>query len=156
IAGLPLFDGATCTEQDTDHDDGVIKLKNTYMANASADEVRRFYESAFASNGWTVGEFKYDLNQGQRRAKSEVDTDQGPSGGFTKVRLTEYLATAPAITTCTPIAGLPAFPNAACVKFDTGEDNGAFKAEHTYSTSASPEEVRRFYESALAQNGWVG
>ena len=156
IAGLPLFTGATCIDQDSDHDDGVIKLKNTYAASASADEIRRFYESAFASNGWTLGDFKYDINQGQRRAKIDVDIDQGPAGPVTQVRLTEYLAAAPTTTTCAPIAGLPAFPNAACVKFKIDQDDGIFKAEHTYSTKASPEEVRRFYESALTQNGWVG
>jgi hypothetical protein len=31
-----------------------------------------------------------------------------------------------------------------------------FKAEHTYSTKASPEEVRKFYAAALAENGWSG
>jgi hypothetical protein len=156
IAGLPLFGGATCIDQDTDHDDGVTKLKNTYTAGASADEIRRFYESAFASNGWTLGDFQYDINQGQRRAKIDVDTDQGAGGVVTQVRLTEYLAAAPTGTTCAPIAGLPAFPNAACIKFKIDEDDGVFKAEHTYSTTASPEEVRRFYEGALAQNSWVG
>jgi hypothetical protein len=156
IAGLPLFAGATCIDQDSDQDDGVTKLKNTYAANATADEIRRFYESAFASNSWTLGDFKYDINQGQRRASIDVDTDQGPSGLITTVRLTEYVAAAPAGTTCAPIAGLPAFPNATCVKFDIDQDDGVFKAEHSYSTSASPEEVRRFYETTLAQNGWTG
>ena len=137
-------------------DDGVTKLKNTYAANANADEIRRFYESAFASNGWTLGDFKYDINAGQRRASIDVDTDQGPSGVITTVRLTEYLAAAPAGTTCAPIAGLPIVPNAACVKFDIDQDDGTFKVEHTYSINASPEEVRRFYETTLTQNGWTG
>ncbi len=156
IAGLPLFAGATCTEQKSDQDDGVTKLKNTYAANATADEIRRFYESAFASNGWTLSKFAYDISSGQRRASIDVDTDQGPSGVITTVQLTEYLATAPASTTCAPIAGLPAFPNATCVKFKIDQDDGVFKAKHSYSTSASPEEVRHFYETALAQNGWTG
>ncbi len=156
IAGLPLFAGASCTDQDSDLDDGVTKLKNTYAVGATADEIRRFYESSFASNGWTLGDFKYDINQGQRRASIDVDTDQGPSGLITTVRLTEYVAAAPAGTTCAPIAGLPAFPNATCVKFDIDQDDGLFKAKHSYSTSASPEEVRHFYETALTQNGWTG
>jgi len=156
IAGLPLFAGATCTEQKSDQDDGVTKLKNTYAANATADEIRRFYESAFASNGWTLSKFAYDISSGQRRASIDVDTDQGPSGVITTVQLTEYLATAPASTTCAPIAGLPAFPNATCVKFKIDQDDGVFKAKHSYSTNASPEEVRHFYETALAQNGWTG
>lgn len=156
IAGLPIFDGVTCIDQDTDQDNGVLKLENTYSASASADEVRRFYEAAFASNGWTLGDFKYDLNQGQRRATISVDTDTGVNGVVTEIKLTEYLAAAPTNVTCAQISGLPAFPNAACVKFDTDQDDGVFKAEHTYSTTASPEEVRKFYETALAQNGWSG
>jgi hypothetical protein len=156
IAGLPLFAGATCTEQKSDQDDGVTKHKNTYAASATADEIRRFYEGAFASNGWTLSKFAYDISSGQRRASIDVDTDQGPSGAITTVRLTEYLAVAPAGTTCAPIAGLPIIPNATCVKFDTDQDDGVFKAKHSYTTSASPEEVRRFYETALAQNGWTG
>jgi hypothetical protein len=156
IAGLPLFAGATCTDQDSDVDDGVTKLKNTYTVGATADEIRRFYESAFASNGWTLGDFKYDINQPQRRASINVDTDQGPSGVITTIQLTEYVATAPTGTTCAPIAGLPIIPNATCVKFDIDQDDGVFKTEHSYSTSASPEELRRFYETALTQNGWIG
>jgi hypothetical protein len=156
IAGLPLFDGATCTDQDSDLDDGVTKLENTYAVGAAADQIRRFYESAFVSNGWTLGDFKYDLSQAQRRARIDVDTDQGPSGAVTTLRLTEYLAAAPAGTTCAPIAGLPTFPNASCVKFDVDQDDGVWKAKHSYTTSASPEQIRQFYETALAQNGWAG
>jgi len=156
IAGLPLFAGATCIEQKSDLDDGVTKLKNTYAASATADEIRRFYEGAFASNGWALSKFAYDISSGQRRASIDVDTDQGPSGLVTTVQLTEYLATAPAGTTCAPIAGLPIIPNAVCIKFKVDQDDGVFKVEHSYSTSASPEEVRSFYATTLAQNGWTG
>lgn len=156
IAGLPLFDSATCTEQKSDQDDGVTKLENTYTVGATADEIRRFYEGAFASNGWTLGDFKYDISAGQRRASVDVDTDQEPSGGVTTMRLTEYLAAAPTGTTCAPIAGLPTFPNATCAKFDIDQDDGVFKAEHSYTTSASPEQIRSFYATALAENGWTG
>jgi hypothetical protein len=156
IAGLPVFAGATCTDQDSDSDDGVIKLENTYTAPATADEVRRFYEGAFAQNGWTLGKFKYDINQGQRRIQIEVETEQDATGTITTVQLTEHGAPAPTGTTCAPIAGLPALPNATCVKFDTDQDDGVFKTENTYSTTASPENVWRFYESALTQSGWAG
>jgi hypothetical protein len=156
IAGLPLFAGATCIEQDSDLDDGVTKLKNTYASSATADEIRRFYESAFAANGWTLGDFKYDINAGQRRASIDVDTEQGLNGVITIVKLTEYLTAAPAGATCAPIAGLPIIANAACAKFDIEQDNGLFKVEHSYTTSAAPEDIRRFYETALAQNGWTG
>jgi len=134
----------------------VTKLKNTYAASATADEIRRFYEGAFASNGWALSKFAYDISSGQRRASIDVDTDQGPSGLVTTVQLTEYLATAPAGTTCAPIAGLPIIPNAVCIKFKVDQDDGVFKVEHSYSTSASPEEVRSFYATTLAQNGWTG
>ena len=156
IAGMPLFAGATCIEQKSDQDDGVTKLINTYSAGATADEIRRFYEGAFASNGWILGDFKYDLNAGQRRAAIDVSTDQGPSGMITKIKLTEYLAAAPAGTTCAPIAGLPTIPNATCIKAKIDQDDGMFKAEYNYTTSASPEEVRNFYATALTQNGWTG
>jgi hypothetical protein len=156
ITGLPLFAGATCIDQDSDLDNGVTKLENTYSAGATADEIRRFYEGAFASNGWTLGDFKYDLNQAQRRARIDVDTDQGVSGVITTIKLTEYMAAAPTGTTCAPIAGLPIIPNAACVKFDIDQDDGVWKAEHSYTTSASPEQIRSFYETALTQNGWTG
>jgi hypothetical protein len=157
IAGLPLFDGATCIKQDSDLDDGVTKLENTYLVGATADETRRFYEAAFASNGWTLGDFKYDITTGQRRASVDVDTDQGPSGAvITTVRLTEYLAAAPTGTTCAPIAGLPSFPNATCAEFDIDQDDGVFKAEHSYTTSATPDQIRSFYATALADNGWTG
>jgi hypothetical protein len=156
IAGLPLFDGAACTDQDSDLENGVTKLENTYTVGATADEIRRFYESAFTSNGWTLGDFTYDISQGQRRASIDVDTDQGPAGVVTTIRLTEYLAAAPTGTTCAPIAGLPTFANATCVKFDIDQDDGVFKAEHSYSTSASPEELRQFYATTIAENGWTG
>jgi hypothetical protein len=156
IAGLPVYAGANCTAQDSDQDDGVTKLKNRYTASATADEVSRFYESSFGQNGWTLGEFKYDINQGQRRVKIEVQTDQGPNGAFTKVQLTEQGATAQAGTTCAPIAGLPALPNATCIKFKTDQEDGVFKTENTYSTTASPDQVRSLYGQALAQNGWTG
>jgi len=156
IAGLPVFAGATCTDQDSNSDDGVIKLENTYVASATADEVRRFYEGAFAQNGWTLGKFKYDINLGQRRVQIEVKTEQESNGAITTVQLTEHGASAPAGTTCAPIAELPALPNATCIKFDTDQDDGVFKTKHTYSTTASPESVWRFYESALTPSGWAG
>ena len=156
IAGLPLFAGASCTKQKSDQEDGVTKLENTYAASATTAEIRRFYESAFASNGWTLSKFAYDITSGQRRASIDVDTDQGPSGLITTVQLTEYVAAAPTSTTCAPIAGLPAFPNATCIEFKIDQNDGVFKAKHSYSTSASPEEVRSFYQTALAQNGWTG
>jgi hypothetical protein len=155
IAGLPVFDGATCTDQDTDVENNVTKLENTYSTPAKVDDIRRFYEGAFAQNGWNVGEFTYQVELGARRLTIEVDTDQGVSGAFTKVKLIERGAPPATGTTCVQIAGLAVAPNATCIDFDTDQDNGVFETESTYSTTASPQEVWRFYESALAQSGWA-
>src|SRR5581483_3768478 len=73
---------AACIKHDIDQDDGVSRNENTYLASASADAVRRFYEGTFGQNGWTVTESKqhtedsywdYTIMQGQRRLKVEVD-----------------------------------------------------------------------------------
>jgi hypothetical protein len=156
IAGLPVFTSATCIEHDTDTDDGVLKSKNTYTSASSADEVRRFYESTFASGGWTLQEFSYEVNLGARRLNVQVKAEQGASGPFTKIKLTERGAAAGARTTCSAIEGLPAYSGAACSDFDVDQDDGVLKVENSYTTSASPEEVRRFYADAFANNGWAG
>jgi hypothetical protein len=156
IAGLPVFANATCVKHDSDSDDGVLKAKNTYTSAAAADEVRRFYEGAFASGGWALQEFDYKVVLGARRLDVQVETEQGVNGPFTKIKLTEHSAAAGARSTCTAIEGLPAYPGAVCDGFDAEQDDGALKVENSYTTSASPEEVRRFYADAFAKNGWAG
>jgi hypothetical protein len=156
IAGLPVFASATCIDHDTDTDDGVLKAENTYTSASSADEVRRFYESAFASGSWTLQEFSYEVDLGARRLNVQVETEQGASGLFTKIKLTERGAAAGARSTCSAIEGLPTYSGAACSDFDVDQDDGALKVENSYTTSASPEEVRRFYADAFAKNGWAG
>lgn len=156
IAGLPVYSGATCTKQDTDQEDGATKRENTYVATATADEIRQFFEGAFAQHGWTLGEFTYELAQGPRRAQIKVEPEQGASGSFTKVQLIEHGGPAPAGATCAPIMGLPALPDAACIKFDADQDDGVRKLESTYSTSAPPDQVWRIYANALTQGGWSG
>jgi hypothetical protein len=98
IGGLPLYTGANCIKHDLDHDDGLIKAENTYTAAASADDVRRFYEGAFASNGWVVQEsdydgediaWKYTVARGQQRLKVEVETQTGPNGAYTRIKIGE-------------------------------------------------------------------
>jgi hypothetical protein len=133
----------------------VIKLQNTYTTPASADEVRRFYGGAFAEQDWSTDEFSYTVDLGRRRLTIEVQTDQGPSGTFTTVRLSEHGAPATAGNPCAAIDGLPAFPNATCIKFDVVQEDGIVETKSTYSTNESLEAVRRFYESTLSQNGWV-
>jgi hypothetical protein len=154
-AGLPIYPNASCIEQNTDEDDGVIKLENTYASNASTSDIGRFYERAFAENGWALQAFQYSATLGQRSLEIKVETEQGASGPATKLKLTEKGAAAGG-TTCGAISGLPSYPNATCAKFDSGQDDGVIKNEHTYTLSAAAEDVRRFYESALAQGGWAG
>ena len=155
IAGLPVFSGATCIEHDTDQDNGVTQIKNTYRTNSAAGDVGRFYEGSFGSNGWTLQEFTYAIDLGARRLKVEVDVEQGASGPVTQISLTERGAPAGARTTCTAIDGLPAYANATCSDFDTDQKDGMLEAKNTYTTSASLEEVRSFYASALKQSGWA-
>ena len=51
--------------------------------------MRRFYETTLAQNGWTGPDFQYDLQQGLRHMKVEVETKQGPQGSFTEFRIAE-------------------------------------------------------------------
>ena len=51
---------------------------------------------------------------------------------------------------------MPTYPGAACVKFDSDQDNGVIKNESSYTVAASPEQIRSFYEGASAQSGWTG
>jgi hypothetical protein len=156
IAGLPVFASATCINHDTDTDDGLLKAENTYTSAASADEVRRFYEGAFAAGGWALQEFSYEVNLGQRRLNVQVETEQGASGPFTKLKLTERGAAPGARTSCSAIEGLPTYSGATCSDFDVDQDDGVLKVENTYTTSASPEQVRSFYADIFAKNGWAG
>ena len=98
ITGLPVFTGATCIENGQEQDHGVTKLDNTYATAATTDEVRRFFERAFANGGWTVTKaardaeddsWQYTATQGVRRIKLDVDTDRGPNGVFTQIRIAE-------------------------------------------------------------------
>jgi hypothetical protein len=156
IAGLPVFTSAICAKHDTDTDDGVLKAENTYTSSAVADEVRRFYESAFSAGGWILQEFSYEVNQAARRLNVQVEAEQGVNGPFTKITLTERGAAAGTRTSCSAIEGLPAYAGSTCSDFEVDQDDGVLKVENTYTTSASPEEVRRFYADTFAKNSWAG
>lgn len=155
IAGLPAPTSAVCVEQDTDQDDGLLKIENTYETSTVSNEIRGFYESAFAQNGWVLQEFRYDIALGLRQLNIVAESEQGPSGIFTKLRLTEDGASTGVANTCNAIAGLPAYPNATCVEFDLDNDDGVIKTENTYTVAATPDEVRNFYANALVQNSWA-
>ena len=155
IAGLPVFAGANCVKQDSDLEDGLTTLKNSYTAAASPDEVRRFYEGAFAQGGWAADGFAYTIQLGQRRLKIDVETDQQGAATITKVKLTERgpAAATAAGATCQPIADLPAYTGATCLERDVDANDSEVK--DTYSTSASPGQVMSFYADVLAKNGWA-
>jgi hypothetical protein len=98
ITGLPLAANATCVKYDSDQDDGVMKNENIYVTSAAVDDVRRFYEGAFSQNGWTVTEFKHDvednawsyvITQAQQRLKVEIEPGQGANGAITRITITE-------------------------------------------------------------------
>lgn len=173
IDGLPVYANAVCIAQDTDQDNGVTKHENTYRTTASVDEVRRFFESAFSQNGWTLAESKqqtedssweYTVIQAQRRLNVEVEAEHEGGAATTKFRIKELspltAATAapgaqPAAATCPAITGLPIFANAACIKHDADQDDGITKNQNTYVTSATVDDVQRFYAGAFSQNGWT-
>jgi hypothetical protein len=56
---------------------------------------------------------------------------------------------------CDAIAGLPVYAGVVCVKHDLDNDDGVIKIENTYTTAASADDVRRFFEGAFTANGWV-
>jgi hypothetical protein len=98
ITGLPIYTNAVCVKHESDQDEGVTKFDNTYTSADPADTVRRFYESAFAQNGWTIAESKQDLEdssweytvmQAQRRIKVKVDAQSPGEGVGTKLSITE-------------------------------------------------------------------
>jgi hypothetical protein len=98
IAGLPIYANATCIERETDQDDGIIKIENTYLASASTDTVRRFYEGAFSQNGWAIAEAEHDvednawsytITQAQQRLKIEIEPGQGVNGAVSQITIAE-------------------------------------------------------------------
>ncbi len=98
IAGLPVYAPATCLTYKQEQDDGVLERENQYVTSHAADTVRRFFERAFAPNGWTLagtrydaqdGEWTYLLIQGQRSVELEVEQKRSTTGTFTRITLAE-------------------------------------------------------------------
>ena len=98
IAGLPVYTPATCLQHKEEQDDGVLERENRYVTSHAADTVRRFFERAFAPNGWTVagtrhdlqdGEWKYLLIQGQRSLELKIEQKWGTTGTVTQITLAE-------------------------------------------------------------------
>ena len=54
-----------------------------------------------------------------------------------------------------PVLGRAWFAGATCVDYDMDEDDGVIEHQSTYTSGASVDEVRRFYEAAFSANGWA-
>ena len=98
IGGLPVYAPATCLTHKEEQDDGVLERKNEYVTSHAADTVRRFFERAFAPNGWTLagtqhdvadGECEYLLIQCRRSLELKVEQKWGTTGAFTKITLAD-------------------------------------------------------------------
>jgi hypothetical protein len=155
IAGLPVYSDSVCVEHDADQELGQTKIENTYLTPAASNDIRRYYESVFPQNGWTLQEFQYDIALGARRLTISVESEQGPGGPYTTVQLAEHGAAAAREQTCNTIADLPIYPNATCIDFDLDRDDGIIKTENTYRVAATPGEVHNFYAKLLDQNSWT-
>lgn len=57
--------------------------------------------------------------------------------------------------TCPEIAALPVYTDATCVKHNSDQAGGMTKNENTYLTTATPDEVRRYYEEIFTRHGWT-
>lgn len=98
VAGLPVYQPATCVKRESELDDGVTEVEQTYVAQASADAVRLFFEDAFRQNGWTVVKAKHDPRDGEwdytvvkdgRRVKVEVEAQEPYQGGGAEFSISE-------------------------------------------------------------------
>ena len=95
VSDMPAYPSATCIKHKTELDDGVIETTNKYLTADSADVVRRAFEQAFVTHGWTVVEAEQDVEdqewdytvvKGLRRIKLEVEArepDEGIGTEFT-------------------------------------------------------------------------
>jgi hypothetical protein len=98
VADLPVYQPATCVKRESELDDGVTEVEQTYVAQASADTVRIFFEEIFRQNGWTVvkakhdprdGEWSYTLAKDGRRVKVEVEAQEPYRGSGAEFSITE-------------------------------------------------------------------
>lgn len=94
VPGLPVIEGASCVKHDRDEDDGKVEFENTYTVAAPADQVRSFYEQAFAQAGWRIdktdhdvedGQWEYSLKQGTREVKVSIEAQ----GNATELKINE-------------------------------------------------------------------
>ena len=98
VAELPAYQPATCVKHKTEIDDGVTETSNSYVAQASADAVRRAFEASFLQNGWTVvqteqdmedQEWGYTISKGLRRVEVNVEAQEPDEGTGTEFSITE-------------------------------------------------------------------
>ncbi len=60
VADLPVYQPATCVKHKSELDDGVTEIKNSYVAQVAADNVRQAFEATFRQQSWAIVEFKQD------------------------------------------------------------------------------------------------
>jgi hypothetical protein len=97
-ANLPLYPNATCTEHETEQDDGVTETKNTYVTSDAADTVRRAYEASFGQNSWTLvaneydmedQEWEYTITRGAQRVEVTIEVRNPAAGPGTVIDIKE-------------------------------------------------------------------
>ena len=157
--GLPVYSTASCLNHDSKQEDGATSLEETYTTPAAVDDVRHFYETAFAQNGWKVVDsgfdaqeqsWRYTVMQGQRTIIVQIESQ----GTGAKIDIDETTVGS-AAATCTNVAGLPIYTNATCIKNEIDRDDSPTDAEDKYFTPASVDDVQRFYNEWFLKNGWT-
>lgn len=98
IVDIPLYSSATCVMSESEVDDGVTEVENTYISQDSADTVRLFFENAFRQNGWAVVKAKHDardvewdytISKNGRKVKVEVEAQNPRAGTGTEISIEE-------------------------------------------------------------------
>lgn len=128
---LPRYSGSVRTEFEVSRDDRFVLTAVEYFADATLDDVRRFYEGVIEEHGWqradityAGGEWTYVLVDGSTEALVEIEV----SRGFVEIDLQVSTATststvppATPVPTATPFPQPPAPPPP---DDDDGDDGG--------------------------------
>jgi hypothetical protein len=90
LARLPRYPGSVRTEYEISRDDRVRRAAVEYLADATLDDVRSFYQGVMAEHGWeradiaySGGEWTYVLVDGMSEALVELEV----SGGLVEIDL---------------------------------------------------------------------
>src|SRR5262249_46171605 len=96
VADLPAYPAAPCSKHKTELDDRVTETTHSYVPADRADLVRQAFEQAFARNGWTIVEAKYDAEdqewdytvvKGLRQVKVDVEAQEPDEGTGTEITI---------------------------------------------------------------------